>query len=397
MVGLLFVDLDGFKSVNDTFGHRAGDEVLCAAALRMQQAVRTGDLVGRLGGDEFVVLLEPVVDEESAVAVGERLIAEVSKPIVLSRGQRVRIGASVGVAISQDAQTDADALLVEADTAAYRAKTLGRGRTEVFDAELRRELHARAELERGLRAALAEEQLMLRYQPIIDLATGAPTGYEAVAQWRRPGVGVLPVPEIRPDAEFSDLIFDLDAWVMRAAAQQLATWMREGHPPQRVSVRVSVRHAARARLLTDVRAALVESGIEAWQLVIQVSDTDLVDDAVVFANLDHLRQGGTTVSLDDFGLGYSSVRRLHGLPVDAVKLDRSLFDRSAANRSLLPLIVRGIQNAGLQACAKGVQDGEDLELARSVGCQFGQGEYLGSLLDAHQVFGSLAGSLPGRS
>ncbi|MFL6065044.1 MAG: putative bifunctional diguanylate cyclase/phosphodiesterase [Friedmanniella sp.] len=397
MVGLLFVDLDGFKSVNDTFGHRAGDEVLRATALRMQQAVRAGDMVGRLGGDEFVVLLEPVVDEGSAVAVGERLIAEVSKPITLSRGHRVQIGASVGVAISQDAQTEADALLVEADTAAYRAKNLGRGRTEVFDADLRRELHARAELERGLRTALAEEQLMLRYQPILDLSSGAPTGYEAVAQWRRPGVGVLPVPEIRPDAESSDLIFDLDAWAMRAAARQIARWMHEGHPPQRVSVRVSVRHAGRPRLLTDVRTALAESGIEAWQLVVQVSDTDLVDDAVVFANLDQLRQRGTTVSLDDFGLGYSSVRRLHGLPVNAVKLDRSLFDRSAANLNLLPLIVRGIHGAGLEACAKGVQNADDLELARSVGCEFGQGEYLGSLLDADQVFGSLAGSLPGGS
>ena len=184
---------------------------------------------------------------------------------------------------------------------------------------------------------------------------------------------------------------------MRAAAQQLATWMREGHPPQRVSVRVSVRHAARARLLTDVRAALVESRDRGLAAGDPGQRHRPRRRRRRLREPRPLRQGGTTVSLDDFGLGYSSVRRLHGLPVDAVKLDRSLFDRSAANRSLLPLIVRGIQNAGLQACAKGVQDGEDLELARSVGCQFGQGEYLGSLLDAHQVFGSLAGSLPGRS
>jgi diguanylate cyclase (GGDEF)-like protein len=390
MIGLLFVDLDGFKSVNDTYGHRAGDDVLRAVALRMQQVLRAGDMVGRLGGDEFVVLLEPVVDERSAVAVGQRLIAEVSKPITVPAGHVVRVGASVGVAISQDANVKADLLLVEADTAAYRAKNRGRGRTEVFDAALRRELHARAELERGLRAALAEDQLTLRYQPVIEIPTGAVTGYEAVAQWRRPGVGVVPVPEIRPDAEVSDLIFDLDTWALRAAARQLAAWAREGHPEQRVSVRVSVRHAARARILEDVRGAVAESRISPWQLIVQVSDPDLVDDAVVFSHLDQLREGGTTVSLDDFGKGYSSVRRLQGLPVDAVKLDRSLFDGSSNNNGLTALIVRGIQNFGLQAIAKGVQDEQDLELARATGCHLAQGEFFGPFLEPDQVLSQLA-------
>jgi diguanylate cyclase (GGDEF)-like protein len=393
MVGLLFVDLDAFKSVNDTYGHRAGDEVLCAVAQRMQQVVRAGDLVARLGGDEFVVLLEPVVDEKSAVAVGQRLIAEVSKPVTLSGGHLVRVGASVGVAISQDGTTDADLLVVEADTAAYRAKNLGRGRTEVFDADLRRELHARAELERGLRAALAEDQLTLRYQPVIEISTGGVTGYEAVAQWRRPGAGVVPVPEIRPDAEVSDLIFDLDAWALRAAARQLAAWGREGRPEQRVSVRVSVRHAARARILEDVRGAVADSGIRPRQLVVQISDTDLVDDPVVFSHLDQLREGGTTVSLDDFGRGYSSVRRLQGLPVDAVKLDGSLFDRSSPNNGLTPLIVRGIQNSGLQAIAKGVQDEGGLEQARASGCDFAQGEFFGPFLDPDEVFRPLGRTL----
>jgi len=388
MIALLFVDLDGFKGVNDTYGHRAGDDVLRAVARRLQDVLRAGDLVGRLGGDEFVALLEPVVDEESALAVGRRVVAEVSRPIVLPSGHDVRIGASVGVAISQDAATNPEALLAEADTAAYRAKARGRGRTEVFDAGLRRELQARLDLERGLRAALVEGQLMLYYQPLVDLATGEPTGYEAVAQWHRPGVGVVPVPQIRPDAEESDLIFDLDAWAMREAARQVAEWARQGHPNQRVSVRVSVRHAARERLADDVRAALTGAGIQPRQLFVQISDLDLVDDPVVFANLDRLRKNGTSVSLDDFGAGYSSVRRLPRLPVSAVKFDPSLLERSAANRGLLPLMVRGAQNFGLLSVVKGVRDEEDLRAAHDSGANYAQGDFISPFLHPDEVFRS---------
>ncbi len=285
VIGLLFVDLDGFKTVNDTFGHRAGDEVLFTLALRMQDAVRAGDLVGRLGGDEFVVLLEPVVDAASAVGVGERLIAEVSKPIPLTNGQQVKVGASVGVAISQDGGTDSDALLVEADVAAYRAKERGKGRTEVFDAGLRREMQAQTDLVAGLGTALAEEQLLLLYQPVVDLGTGLPVGYEAVAHWNRPGVGLVPVPQLREAAEVSDLVFDLDAWALRRAAEQVAEWQRQGHRCGQVAVRVSIRHTKRARLIQDVHGAAEAAGIRPQQLIVQISDLHFLDDAVSFRHL----------------------------------------------------------------------------------------------------------------
>ena len=398
MIGLLFIDLDGFKKVNDTFGQGAGDEVLRTTAARMEEVIRAGDMVGRLGGDEFVVLLEPVVDETSAVVVGERLIAAVSQPIVLASGQRVTIGASVGVVVSQDAETAPDTLLVEADTAAYRAKSLGRGRVEVFDAALRRELHAHAELEQALRTALAEEQLLVHYQRIVELDGGGVTGYEATLQWQRPGVGLVAVPDIRPNAEVSDLIFDLDAWAMRQAAQQVAHWTRAGLPDQRVSVRVSVRHASRSRILDDVRAAVEQAGIAPWQLVVQISDVDLVDDVAVLANLGRLRDGGTTISLDDFGVGHSSVRRLQHLPVDAVKVHSSLLQsRTGESRELLGLIVRGVQNFGLTTVVKGVDDEERLQAARTVGSNFAQGALVGGLVDPDEVVRHALGAVPVRS
>ena len=186
IIGLLFVDLDGFKTINDNFGHRAGDDVLRCIAHRLQQNLRGGDTVARLGGDEFVVLLEPLDTQASAVEVAERLVLAASAPITTSAGDRVRVGASVGVAISHDGAHDAEHLLHEADVAVYRAKAAGRGRAEVFDESLRRELAERADLEIALIQAIGHDELVLHYQPIIDIATGRTRSYEALVRWQRP-------------------------------------------------------------------------------------------------------------------------------------------------------------------------------------------------------------------
>lgn len=390
MIGVLFVDLDDFKAVNDTFGHAAGDDVLRAVARRMQRVVRGGDMVGRLGGDEFVVLLEPVVDEESAVGVAQRLIAEVSAPIKLSTGQEVSVGASVGVAISQDAQTDPDALLVEADTAAYRAKALGRGRTEVFDTGLRRELQGRMDLENGLRAALKDDQLELRFRPVIDLTTRRPRGYEAVLHWNRPSLGLVAVPDFRPVAETTDLILDCDAWALGRVAAQIAELETAGFPGVLISVRVSVRHAARERIVEDVRSALETAGVAADLMMVQVSDTGPVSDPAVVKHLAQLRTAGSPIGLDDFGAGHSSVRRLARLPLDAVTFDSSLLDRtSSTTERLLELMVRGVQNFDLLAVVKGVQSEEDVRLLRRIGCNLAQGEYFGDLEDSAGILNHL--------
>ena len=218
LVGMLFVDLDGFKAVNDTFGHAAGDRVLTAVAQRLTGLVRGGDIVARLGGDEFVVLLETVADEAAVVHAAERIVATVRDPIGIGAGRHVTVGASVGVGISQDGAVDVNRLLHESDTAAYRAKRAGRGRVEIFDDALRTELADRAEIEDALHVAIAENELLLQYQPITALDSGTVQGYEALVRWDRPGHGRLAPDAFIPIAEMSDLICELGAWVLDRAS-----------------------------------------------------------------------------------------------------------------------------------------------------------------------------------
>ncbi len=228
VIGLLFVDLDGFKQVNDTLGHRAGDEVLRAAAERMQVGVRSGDTVARLGGDEFVVLLEPLDVDASAVDVANRLVSALSAPLILTSGREVTVGASIGVAISQDADTDPERLLHEADVAVYRAKAGGRGRTEVFDRALREELDRRGEVQAGVATALRSGELVVGYRPIVRLASREVVGFEAQVSWPRPGATELSRLDIVPAIERSELICDLDSWVLRQAVREAQTRVAAG-------------------------------------------------------------------------------------------------------------------------------------------------------------------------
>jgi diguanylate cyclase (GGDEF)-like protein len=383
IVGLLFVDLDGFKAINDSLGHRAGDQVLRTAAARMQAEVRAGDVVARLGGDEFVVLLEPLDQQAAAVAVADRLVTAVSRPMELAGGRTVRVGASVGVALSQDGLTDPEILLHESDVAVYRAKSTGRGRTEVFDGDLRREVAERSQLEAGIRAAIAGDQLVLHYQPIVSVRSGEVEGYEALVRWNRPGVGLLLPAEFISVAEQSDLICELDAWVLRRAARQLAAWNQlQGPSDLFVAVNVSGRHVARRRIYDDVTSALRAAGIEARQLTLEITENALLDDPVTLTNLHDLRLLGVSISIDDFGTGYNSITRLETLPVDIVKIDGRFLDRAVpSSEKLLRLIVQTAHAFGLPVVAEGVESGEQLAVLKSLNCESAQGYYLGRPAD----------------
>ena len=373
VVGVLFVDLDGFKQVNDTLGHGAGDELLVAVGRRMQDCVRSGDVVARFGGDEFVVLLEPVDEQASAVAVAERLVAALAEPVMLGGGREVGIGASVGVAIAQDGSVEVERLLSEADVAVYRAKQGGRGRVEVFDVSLRRELDRRQQLQDALVGAIAAGDLELRHEPVLDLAERRVCGYEAKVSWPRAGADELDRDAVLPVAERSDLVCDLDGWTLATALRQAAR-IPAGSRPRLVEVPLSLRHLRRTRVLVDVARALAEAEVDPALLVLVVGASDVVDDLVVLDHLQQLRTTGVRVCVEGFGTHEAPTNRWSTLPVDLVRLDaHALAGGDLRSSTLLRLTVETAHTFGWEVVAAGVRDLGELVAVHEAGCEYAQG------------------------
>jgi diguanylate cyclase (GGDEF)-like protein len=387
LTGLLFVDLDGFKAVNDGHGHAYGDAVLREVARRLRSGLRPGDEVCRLGGDEFVVLVEHAGTERDLLELAERLIGSVSEPISAA-GHQVRVGASVGIAVCQDGGIDADALIAEADTAAYRAKSRGRGRAELFDESLRQQLTARAELEAAIATGLAEGEMQLHYQPVMDVGTERLTGYEALIRWERPGIGLVPPDQFIPVAEGSRLICDVDRWVLHEATRQLAEWRAAGpaapgEPEPTIAVNISGRHLADRRVLEDVADALAASGLPPELLVVEVTETVLITDPAAFSNLAALRAMGVAIAIDDFGTGYTSIGQLGTMPVNTLKIDRSFITSTEPGHpELVALIIRAAHTFGLTVVAEGVEETEQMDWLRAQMCDHAQGYLLSRPLPA---------------
>jgi EAL domain-containing protein (putative c-di-GMP-specific phosphodiesterase class I) len=282
--------------------------------------------------------------------------------------RRIRVGASVGLAICVDNYVDASRLLSEADAAAYRAKQAGRGRVSVFDDALRDELARRADLEAAITEGLERGEFVLHYQPVVDLRTGRPRGAEALIRWNRPGHGLVPPAEFIPAAEESRLINDIGRWTLREAAAQLARWDAElGRHDLTVAVNISGRHLVSEELVADVRTALDAAGIAAHRLVVEVTETVLVDDLSATRNLTALREMGVRVSIDDFGTGFTSIGQLLSLPVDELKIDRSFVaSTDPAQLELVELMARAAHAFGLHVVAEGVE--EAVQLDRLAGC-----------------------------
>jgi diguanylate cyclase (GGDEF)-like protein len=391
VVGLLVVDLDDFKQVNDTLGHQAGDEVLLTVAQRIVRTVRAGDVVARLGGDEFLVLLEPLDEQASGVAVAERVIAVVTQPMRLRSGHHARIGASVGLAISQDAGTDADSLLQEADLAVYRAKSAGRGRIEVFDRSLRDRLSRRSQIEDSVRAALGDGSVDVSLEPIVELITGELAGLEIRGNCRIEG-NLVDRAELIADLGRSPAILELDAWLLRRAAAT-AAGIRGRAATLPITVAVSAQHLLQDRILGDVADALSATGVAADRLVLMISAAEVTDDLRLLSNLDTLRERGVRVWLDGFGAGAAPTNQLLQLPVSAVRLDPTLISRPAPSSApatadgspgtsraeagtapqMLRLTVQTARASGYGVIAPHLADAEALSAATAAGCEFGQG------------------------
>jgi diguanylate cyclase (GGDEF)-like protein len=397
---ILFVDLDRFKLVNDTFGHESGDRVLVETAQRITDATRGGDIVARLSGDEFAVLCERVSAREAA-EVAARVIAAIEVPISCD-GREANVGASVGIALSVDGTETADVLLQRADIAMYRAKSTGRGRFEIFDTELRNWVAARAEQESALRAALGSDELRVHYQPVVDTRTGRIESFEALVRWQRPGHGLVPPSDFIPIAEECGLIVDIGGWVLREACCAAAAW-NEGlvGEPVGVAVNVSGRQLRNAAVLDQVRAALDGSGLDPRLLTLELTESSLIDDATSAQSvLATLRSWGARIAVDDFGTGYSSLTYLRTYPIDVIKIDRSFVDTVGVERSdsaIVAAVVALARNLGLDVVAEGVERHEQLATLIYLNCRYVQGYLFSRPVPGAEVGGLLDDQPLGRA
>ena len=387
VVAVLFIDLDGFKQVNDQHGHLMGDSVLREVGRRLSAAVRRGDHVGRIGGDEFLVIAESLVPAEGApgnnsativMDLANRLVESLGSPFESGR-LTVRLGASIGVALSGGG-TQASDLLRNADLAVYKAKADGRGRVELFDEGLRAEVDEQADMERALTRAIENDELMLLYQPIVKVHDGDSRvqGLEVLARWQRPGHGLVYPGDFVPFAERSGLIVLIDRWVVRQVAEQLRVWNSRGVLSDvALSLNVSGRHLASPTFVDDLLTPFAERNLDVGRVVVEITESALTEDLQsASAKLQTLRARGMRIAIDDFGTGYTSLALLKALPIDIIKIDRS-FTCDTADSSLVQLIIDTGHLLGASITAEGIETAAQAKRLADMGSDRLQGYYFG--------------------
>jgi diguanylate cyclase (GGDEF)-like protein len=394
---VLFVDLDDFKDVNDTLGHAAGDELLRVVAVRLSDAIRPGDLVAGRGGDEFAVLVDGLGGVGLALTVAKRVVVTLAEPVKIGE-HSVNVGASVGLAMRYRHST-ADGLMREADVAMYAAKGKGKNRVERYNVGLDAMSVARHQVKADLDGAAGRGELVLDYQPIVDLDSGLLVGLEALVRWQHPTRGLLPPSEFIEVAEQTGAIFSIGAFVLETASRQLQRWQRRyGLPELFMSVNVSVCQLDRRGFANDVKNVLLSTGIDPASLVLEVTETVLADpNGGAAAALADLRLTGVRVALDDFGSGYSSIGYLRQLPVDVLKIDRSFLTGTFAGGpgdALLEAIVGMGHSLGLDVIPEGIEELEQFSRLQTMGCHLGQGFLLSRPVSAEAIDALLAAPMP---
>jgi diguanylate cyclase (GGDEF)-like protein len=395
--GALFIDIDGFKHINDNLGHAAGDQLLKVVGERLQSAVRNDDTVGRLGGDEFVVLVESSEGEETLNLLADRLTDLLREPVELKDGRKLfAVTVSIGVAFGR--YETPDALLRDADLALYSAKAAGKDRYALFDASMCAGAEDRLALESDLAAALEDGQLFLDYQPVVELATGRTVAVEALLRWRHPRRGVIAPNDFIPLAEDCGLISPIGRWALAAACNQAAEWTASGRPVN-VAVNISAQQLGRRGLVEDVRRALEESGVDPTLLTLEITETTLTNNvAAAREHLRTIRALGVRVAIDDFGTGYASLSQLQRLSVDVLKIDQSFVTSlgdGGHGHGLLEAIIGVGRALSLAVVAEGVENDSQLRVLRELGCELGQGCLLGPPTSPEQLAGRLAGEAAG--
>ena len=400
LFGVLFLDLDRFKEINDNLGHFAGDELLRAVARRLEACIRPEDTVARLSGDEFAILLESITDTRDAGRVAERIEEALSFPINLA-GAEVTTSASMGIVTSTMSHDQPEQLLRSADMAMYRAKAAGRARYEMFDRAMHTDALERLRLETDLRRAVELNEFTLYYQPLVSLRTGRITGFEALVRWEHPDRGLVHPADFIPVAEETGLIVPIGRWVLAEACRQIRAWQMSHarREPLTIGVNLSVKQFSQPDLIDQIKSALDGTGASPSALRLEITESAIIDKGKAATSiLSRIRDLGVQVYLDDFGKGYSSLSYLHGLPIDAIKIDRdfvSTMDTDDKNLRLVRTILTLAEIVGVRAEAEGISTAEQLRELRALNCEQGQG-YLFSapitpdaveeLLDANPVW-----------
>jgi diguanylate cyclase (GGDEF)-like protein len=404
MVAVLFVDLDNFKLINDTLGHRVGDDLLQLVAGRLREAVRLdrpqSDTVARFGGDEFVLLVEGLRCPEESQAVAKRVAARFDEPFKIA-GEQLFVTASIGVANSEGCSTP-HSLIRDADVAMYHAKERGRARFEVFDDAMRGRLLERLGREKDLRRALERDELVLFYQPIFGVADGSIVGAEALIRWQHPEKGLVSADQFIPLAEETGLITQIDEWVVWEACRQLAAWQTAGAPyaGMTISVNLSARQVEDDAFLGRLTDALTETGADAGRLALEITESVLIENTESpIAVLEAMRLLGPRLILDDFGTGYSSLSYLQRLPLDAIKLDRTFahgIAQPGRDRNIVAALLHLARVLELKVVAEGIETAAQFACLEDLKCHFAQGYHLGRPMPVDQLEAVLASSTASR-
>ena len=375
-VALFYVDLDEFKTINDSKGHAAGDELLRITAQRLRSCVSARDTVIRMGGDEFVLLTRELPDRRTAAMIAERIVSAMREPLRMEE-EDFRVSASVGVSLYPDDGFDLESLLKHADIALYEAKNAGRDNFRFFDADMNIGHGERVALQQSLRHAIGTEQIFLEYQPVLDLHTGHLLSLEAVVRWRHPELGVLAPGRFVPLAEQSGLILPLGDQVIDLVCRQLESWRAGGLTPRPVSFNLSPQQLVQDRLRATIETIAQRHGVELSLLQLELTETAVMQDSGRHVGtLESLRALGCGVFIDDFGTGYSSVGQLKNLPIDRIKVDGSFvrdMPVDANDAAIVGAVISMARSLGIEVSAEGIESAEQLRMLQDLGCRIGQG------------------------
>lgn len=380
LFAVLFLDLDGFKIVNDSLGHMVGDQLLVMIGQRLSHGVREVDTVARLGGDEFAVLMNDLGADSDAVRLAERIQESLAAPFTLGTHE-IFTSASIGIALSSSDYEQPTELLRDADTAMYRAKAVGKAHHVVFDKGMHTRVMARLRLETDLRRAIERNEFYLEYQPIVLLESGRVTGFEALIRWNHPERGLVSPGEFIPAAEESGLVVPLDLWVLREGCRQMSTWRAKFRPdgPWSISVNLSGRHFTEPGLIDQIDQILQETELDGRWLRLEITESAIMEHTEsAIAMIRQIRERGVGLSMDDFGTGYSSLSYLHKFAFDILKIDRSFVSRigpHGKHSEIVATIVTLAHSLGMKVVAEGVETREQSEYLRALSCQYGQGYY----------------------